>query len=375
MPFDVISYSIARRLRYHTDLLNKEVGGVIDHADGSVARSKLEYPTADVSFTYLAAINKVAYCRLSDNGFAVVTKDTFTDRAVFAAVQVNTYAVLVARLSNYGNYYFNRFDLAQSSGDHWLAYYSGGYYGTLATESVDLDNRGRGFAISCTGSTIKSMRYELDSPVDPLSPPTPTYTLSATNTALASGRYGYRNLYVASPQGGTTPDAVYLKNPMSPAPQTVAYFEAPIIGSGTENDPFRIQMPEEIAMDPVYGKVNRLALSYSVFIVVDTSGKPVHPTAIVRVFDQPDRQPHLRPIPDAIEALKSMRGVRRLTAEQARALALKMDDKLHVFDLISIPRPTKAQIKECIEWRRSVFKIEMDENLAERYLTENKGWE
>lgn len=394
----------------HTQLTDKEVAGVIDHADRSITRSKLEYPTADVSFAYLAAIDKVVYCSFNAWGIAVLARSAFADKAVFAAVQHNAYLFLAARLQSYNNLYYNQYELPDTAADHDICKVVSGTISTIATEAVDIDYKGRGLAISCVGSTIKSMRFELLNAVDPLNLPAPNGTISATDTSFASGYFGYRNLRETYPHGGTTPDAVYLKAPMSPSPQPIAYLEVPVIGSGTQDDPFRAQMPELIdwewslnpqarrkydilkskgftddeisllAPEVLSCRVNRLALTHSSLIKTDrATGKPIEYVAIVRIFDQPDRQPHLHPIPKALDALRTMPGVRKLTREEAIRRAKQIDYDLTDADLLPIPatRPDfKTVLRDYIAHREGLgVKRELiDDKLMERYLREDKGW-
>jgi signal peptidase I len=206
----------------------------IDHPDQSVTRTKLEYPTADVSFAYLASINKTGYVSHYIWGYLVVTGNSFTDKAVWQAVQSNDYPTGVARLQNYMNDYFNFFNLGASTADHRLLKIVNATQTTLATEAVDLDAKGRGLAISCSGSTINSLRYEMLSPIDPLSLPTATATLSATDTSFASGLYGFRFLRDTYTHGGSESGSAWLKAPLSPLPPAQAILELNIEGNGRD---------------------------------------------------------------------------------------------------------------------------------------------
>ncbi|MEL9929594.1 MAG: hypothetical protein QXF50_01685, partial [Sulfolobales archaeon] len=402
------------------DLTSHKNASPIDHpdgsittakiADGNVTRAKLEYPTSNVSFAYLAAIDKVMYVSFGTWGVRVLTRDSFTDKAVFAAVQVNAYPAVFARVQDYNNSYESLYNPAASTADHFIEKLSAGSFTTLATESIDIDTKGRGLAISVVGSTIKSMRFELLSAVDPLNLPTPNATITATDTTFTSGRFGYRVLRETYPHGGTTPDAVYLKAPMSPSPQPIAYFEVPVTGSGTPDDPFRAQMPELIEWDWSINllakkkydilrskgftdeeilalfpelqccRANRLSLTHSALIKTDrATGKPIDYVAIVRVFDQPNRQAHLHPISGALDSLRSMKGVRRLSREEAIRRAKQIDPDLTDVDLIPIPstHPNFRQIlKDYIEHRKGLGVREdlIDEKLMEQYLQEDKGW-
>jgi len=91
-----------------------------------------------------------------------------------------------------------------------------------------------------------------------------------------------------------------------------------------------------------------------------------HPTCIVRL-PQPELEAKLG-------KLTGMVGVVKLTAEEAVRRALEMDDKLHRFDLLRKPKPSKRDIREFVEWRRSVHGVEMSREEAGEYIRRGKGW-
>lgn len=378
----------------------------IDHLDNSITRAKLEYPLKDVSFAYLSVIDKVVYSSLLTAGYVVLTRDIFSDKAVFSACQVNSHCALVARLQNFSSFYVNYFNPAASSADHHIDKYENGTATRLATEAINIDNKGRGLSLSCSSSTLKSMRFEITSIIDPFNLPAPDYTLTATDTTFEAGHFGYRPLRENSPHGGSSPDAVYLKDPMSPAPEPISYLEVPVVGSGTIDDPFRAQMPEIIEIEPsidrrIFKKyeilknkgfteeeimelfpevltirVNRLALTHSSLIKSDGAGKPQEYTSIVRVFHQPDRPAYLYPVEKVIEALQAIPGVRRLTREEAIRRAKQLDDKLHDYDLLQL-RPDKRMVREYKEWRihnMGVREELINEEQIAHYIGEDKGW-
>lgn len=363
----------------HTKLKNKEVAGVIDHADLSVTRAKLEYPTTGVSFAYLAVINKLAYCSEYAYGGTVLTVDSFADKSVRAVVNPKDYSTVIGRCSDRDDYYYSVLNASTSTGDHYLSKYVAGTVTRLATEAVDIDASGEIQAISCTGTTIKSLRHLLTSPVAQTSIPTWTATLTVTDTSHASGKFGVKPIRDSYPHGYCDVASAMLDAPLSPTPKPIAFFEVPVVGSGTLEDPFRAQMPEEIVVDVKLGKRNLLALTHSALIPTDSTGKPIHSTCIVRVFMQTDRDPALHPIPKCLDAVRAMTGVRELSREGAVARAKVMDDRLTDVDLISIPatHPNFKQIlRDYIAHRETLgVKRELiDEKFIERYLTEEKGW-
>lgn len=82
----------------------------------------------------------------------------------------------------------------------------------------------------------------------------------------------------------------------SPFLQAIAYFKVPIIGSGTDRDPYRAKMPEGLEENPKWGRINKFALTYSALIPTDDKGKPIHDFALVIIFEQSGRQEHLAPV-------------------------------------------------------------------------------
>ena len=201
-----------------------------------------------------------------------------------------------------------------------------------------------------------------------------------------------------------------LDDPLSPTPKPAAFFEVPVVGSGTLEDPFRAQMPEEVVVDwslnPTAKKKydvlkakgftdeeiailvpevlsvrkNLLALTHSSLIKTDrATGKPVDYVAIVRVFDQPDRGPALRPISKCLNALRAMPGVKELTRDEAIKRAKQIDPDLTDVDLLPISPSSpdfKAVLRDYIAHREALgVKRELiDDKLMERCLAEEKGW-
>ena len=382
----------------------------LDHPDRSVTREKLEYPTHGVSFAYLSCINQLMYCSCLTDGVLILTREVFADKAVLGFLQINDYALLVGRVQDRNNFYTARFVTSASAADFDMGKYVAGSWTRLAYDAVNLDTTGRGAALSITGTSLKAMRYEPSTPVDPLNMPSPARTLTATDTTFANGRWGYRNLRATSPHGGGHPDSIYVMNPMSPSPQPVAYYEVPVVGSGTEEDPYRAQMPEQVEMDwSVFPparrkyeilrrrgftdeeiellcpevrmcKVNRLALTHSSLIVTDgATGKPVEYTAIVRVFYDGEGGGRLYPFQQRLKRFESQPGVRRLSREEAIEKARRMDDKLHAADLVRVSRGDpgfRRKVREYVEWRLSlgVKPEQIDEQVVTRYVMEEKGW-
>jgi len=219
----------------------------IDHPDQSVTRSKLEVPTSNVNFAYLACINKVRGCAWINSSYFVLADWVFTDKSIFAFEQVNQVASITGRLSDYNHLYRHGFDPNGNTSDHYIDLWNGTTSGTiLATEAIDIDNTGRGGRLSISGSAIKGMRYELQTPTHALSLPSPNATISATDTTLASGYYGARMLRHASNHSGTDPASAWLLNPASTLPPALAIIETEIIKGIDEEEPTRPELSKSL---------------------------------------------------------------------------------------------------------------------------------
>ncbi len=267
----LLSYSpdgtTVRRIPYGTINVDAHAsrhaaGGADPIPSGGISRSMLEYPTAGVSFAYLAAIDKVVWTQRTNSGNICATRDSFADKSVIACVQTNNYSNLMARIQNATNMYYSEYNLAASTADHKIYKISAGTFTALASEAVDLDGKGRGQRVSCSGSTVKSLRYEISTYIDPLSPPTATATISATDTAFASGLYGFRFLPGdTNQQGGMSSAFAYLAAPASALPPALLLLETETRGSGAPDDPYapdlgqslvetdRVEVPEFLRLE------------------------------------------------------------------------------------------------------------------------------
>jgi len=251
--------------------------------------------------------------------------------------------------------------------------------------------------------------------------------ISATDTSLASGHWADRGLLYGYHYGhgsgaivyhsyNTQPWFDFIRAPASALPSPIAHLEVPITGTGKfvvekqlALDPFRPVLPEEIVEKPLpipqevqrkravlerkgwseeeirlflpeaFGveRINRLAVTWGALIPTDNSGKPIHGTCILNVFG--GSSPELRTIDERIKTLTEMRGVRRLPREEAIDLALKMDDKLFIHDLVPCQThpesPTSKCCKEHIDWREKVQGVKrklIDDALMARYVKEEK---
>jgi hypothetical protein len=348
-----------------------------------VLRSQLEYPTVDVPLAYLLIIGKLqfAYGTALWQGLFGLTVDNFADKASEAIG--GNYAQAVGRFSDVSNYYAANIDTNKTAQDFQVVKVSAGTGAFLGYEAVDLSNAPYKVKLSVSGTTLKGFRDDMATP-----------KVSVTDTAFSTGKWGARESSEAWGFYGSFASA-FLRSASSPSPKALGFYEVPVVGSGTPEDPFRAQLPELIevpasaeldAYPPmlkraiqanVGGKVNRLAVSHSALIPTDlTTGKPLYSTCIVRVFEQPDRQPHLYPLKEVLARLETQTAIpiRKLDVTQAIARAKEMDPRLSDFDFYAMPSPSDDEVRKYIEWRRATFGVETRYEDAKHYLESDKGW-
>jgi len=362
---------ISRKTELDSHNISEAIHGLVtgeylaktSRSDQLVSRDMMEYPLTDVNFSYLAIIGKLAYSPIEIANLAL--QEVLTDKAIESIQRVVSWAtVIYGRLTDLNNWYRTCYNTGFATADFFIQKKTAGTPAILASEAVDLaTNDWYRTKCSISGTLIEGYRVDMVTP-----------KVSVTDTDHASGYFGIGYFTGDGVLLSKLPET-FLRSPSSEPPRVLAYFEVPIIGTGTNEDPFRPQMPEELTTHPELGVRNLLAMSHASLIPTDpTTGKPIHGTALVRIFEQPDRDPTLRDIPTCLGALRAMTGVVELTRDDALRRARELDDKLHLFDLVRIPTPVKDQIKEYIEWRRTVHKVEMPEEVARRFLESDKGW-
>jgi hypothetical protein len=311
----------------------------------------------------------------------------------------------------------------------------------LARYAVDYDaDLDLPCAIGAVGTTIKGYD-DVDYGTYPRTLPTPKITV--TDTSIASGTLGLGGdhaRYTPTSYWGSRnywgnawvpPSYAQLLNIASPVPEALAYFEMPIVGEGklpkdqygmirpvsiwddedikAQVNPFRVELPQEIVevKKPVpkvvqqkvdvlrrkgwseeeimafmpeafpIERINRLAVTHTALIPTDSKGQPVDNTAIVRVYQSTPEYCH--PIEKRIQAIKEMRGVKQLSREEAIDRALKLDDKLHIHDLVPCTKHDLGGkcFQEYRDWRIHTIgdKPEFaDTDVRKRYVKEPKGW-
>jgi len=205
-----------------------------DIIDRAVTRAKLEYPTEDVFFIYWMAIGKAEPTPIGGSNIPMVSTDSFTDKALRYNT-VATSAVYGQRASaSEDSMYEHIQDTTKSTADSYLRKRVAGSSTVLASESVDLSaGTVYRYKYVVSGSSLSVYRNDFSSA-----------KISATDTDLASGR-------ISSGRGSgsyqdTTVLGIYIQAPSSPLPKPLAVVEVPITGKGTEEDPIRPQLPQDL---------------------------------------------------------------------------------------------------------------------------------
>ena len=233
-------------------------------ADRAVTRTKLEYPTEDVSYNYLEVIGKAQAIYAS----TLATTDSFTDKAseTFGILPDIPAWIAQGRIQDEDNLYYIVYDVSASTQDFQLRKREAGTWTTLGYEAVDLSaETWTRTKIECVGSTIKAYRLDMTTP-----------KITATDTTFTSGYYGHHLFDKVGYKVLTSPELCILRAPASPLPQAKAIIEAEIIGSGTDEDPFRPNLAHEFATHDKYGQIDKLTVTWGLF-----DHKPKHNTMLI----------------------------------------------------------------------------------------------
>jgi len=262
----------------HTELLEKEIGGVIDHADRSVTtakladgavtaakiadgavttakiadravtRAKLEYPTVDVPLAYLFMMGKAFVDVADGDGFTfLITVDSFADKQIAGGQLMKQ-----AESSRYEGFYFRAYVeprvyayvariYTPAAEDVLLERYGAGGAVVLGTQAVTLsDDVAYVFGGSASGSAIKFIRYSRWLVYEnAIAFGTPSVAVNATDTTYAAGLFAMKVSYFGGPGELAAGLLAFLRGPMSAAPPAAAIIEAETIGSGSPEDQFR----------------------------------------------------------------------------------------------------------------------------------------
>lgn len=219
-------------------MYDSDLDGIIDlKSIPTIPRTKLEYPTVDVSFAYLSAINKLNFdigagASRSLANF-VLTLDSFTDKAVKCQCVDET--GLFGRWVDLNNWYELFLNSSASTADLRINVIIAGTSTNIASEAVDIRTDSRHLLMfSISGSTLKGFRNDMT-----------TAKISATNTEYAIGLFG---ILGGTSGGSNNIDALLgmLLAPSSPLQNAKAIVELEITGSGREDDSIRPEFAREL---------------------------------------------------------------------------------------------------------------------------------
>ena len=275
LSWDDIKSKLETETDYKIKPYDDDLNLVIDLAAlPTIPRSKLEYPTEDVSFAYLAAIGKIQLVSNTEYQYrgGIFTSDSFTDKAT-KNLSHGDYSFIFGRWTSTGDWYRVYQSSGVSTQDFKLDKRTGGTYTEIASESVDFgSNDGFINAISCSGSTLKAFREDLTTP-----------KIDVTDTDHASGVFGVGNDEKNRPW---TPLTAELLAPLTQLPSAKAIVEAEITGSGSDKDPFRPNLAQLLDKHPEFGDIDKLSVTWGAF-----DHKPTHPSMLITIKGDNPYQP------------------------------------------------------------------------------------
>jgi len=146
-----------------------------------IRRADLEYPTEDVSFAYLAIIDKLQTARYYSLAYAcTITLDSFTDKRIFGGLIVDGMNHVARMTGDLGDAYNQQ--LCTGDGLHKINKCIGGTLYTIASEPMTLSSLdyAKDCYLSVSGSTLSAV-----------APDVSATGISATDTDIASGCFGW----------------------------------------------------------------------------------------------------------------------------------------------------------------------------------------
>jgi hypothetical protein len=250
----------------------------------TVYRSQLEAPTQNVSLAYLVVIGKTKY-----TSKALVTTDSIANGDIQALDQVDGRDSLFARYIDNNNYYALAF-YTDGPNHYWKIYklVAGTATDLALNTSRDWDNEWHIWRLSASGTTLYAY-------VDG------ALKLTATDSTFSSGSLGI------SPKGTSALFATAQLLPTgTPLPPALGYYQVPIIGSGSLDDPYRADLPT--------------GLVFSATIPTEKNGKPITDKTVVRVTEATD------------EAKAKLGNLKQLDRITARKILSELDPKIKLPD-------------------------------------------
>ncbi|GEM_PF-3847907 len=363
-------------------------------ARGQITTASAVY---DQAIFWLAAIGYgIEDLALATNNIARLTSGNFADLALKCRLYADD-DYIFGRHQDHNNWYGVWMEADASSSDHRIRKCVGGSISDLATESVDLSKAWYWVKFEVVGSTLNS--YRASSPTSDV-PDTPT--LTATDTDISTGRWGVRHFGHGA--YGLTGLFFFFEAPSSNAPKPLALYEVEVIGEGTEEDPFRPKMPEEIVtiekkeiLDPIRYKklkkalsgvfteeqinalaealgfirtketINKLAATWSA-VIPTPKGELADSVCIVRIFDVKSTK--------VVDKLREMGAKKISDHKEAIKKAMKLDDRFHIADFIQAKGMRGYKLsKEYRQWREETLGVKfVRPYFAYRYVKMYKGW-
>jgi hypothetical protein len=204
-----------------------KIRATLEIPDRSITRTKLEYPTEDVSYAYLASIERTRVYRDMRwvHNWTILTYDIFSDRAVEVYLVIGSCDSVFGR-HRLGDRYYTQIVTESATDDHLIHKFISGSETLLGREAVDLiAGSPERFIHSNSGSTLKSFRGYVTTP-----------QITVTDTELASGYFGFATRHDKAVQNI---GLAWLRPPSTPAPPALAVLEVEVEGSGAPEDPYR----------------------------------------------------------------------------------------------------------------------------------------
>jgi len=199
-------------------------------------------------------MGRAKYFYASDIAASACAWDKVYDDKAVKGISADDGPGLLIRGSDIGNCYNQRIYAGEVTADHHFRKRVAGAWTTIGSEAIDVDpHTVHLLKTSAKGSEFKCYREDMV---------TPKFTV--TDTAFLSGYWGI--FFPIFPDYTQTAilglSQVILEEPSSPSsPKPIRYYECLVIGDGSDENPFRPELPEEIVDHPRFGKVNKLAFS------------------------------------------------------------------------------------------------------------------
>jgi hypothetical protein len=202
--------------------------------DRSITRTKLEYPTENVSFAYLLAIDKARYAtRIYRDASGLIASDVFADKAVESPLR-DAGSIVARDQLDTRNAYRAAITIGHSASDFYIQKLIAGTMIGLGSEAVDLSDIFYPCKFSLSGSTLKGYRIDMDTP-----------KITVTDTSFASGYFGAGHFDGAGRSVLAMTGAV-LRPSSTTLPPALTIIEVEVEGGGAPEDPYRPSLSKNL---------------------------------------------------------------------------------------------------------------------------------